>query len=546
MSRRVTPLLLMLTLATTLLGQRPSDNPSASDPNNSERPSVQRLDRDLLRAQSLLCTHVPTAVDLCDRIRSEAVRLGHDEYAALATAVASRGIVKLEGAEAARLMMDRAVELLPADAPAVLRGRLALLESGLHYIVSQHGASAVRLRDAFALARESGSDILLARCLVDLHDLLHVAAVGQDPSDDLNHAEALFKSENDERGVLRVLLRRAEILLNQGREDEALATLDSVASAARDLEDRGIESNALGSLFRYAMRRSDWPSAIAIGEQQVEIARKLEDLELLAASLDSVAWIHLINSDPEAATGYLNEALVLAERLELRGLLINVLQSCQEMALSMRDRDALMNYSLRLQGLLQDKSTGPGSADQAIANEILAELRTSRRAHHQATRQRDAELERIRSESEARTDLYRSAIVVTILILTSVIALVFFAGKRRAERMNALLRERTKEAEENEKARQKLEHHVRQLERLDSLGVLSAGIAHDFNNIICGIVGHAELLKDSQPLSNRQEIESILLAADRAGALCNSLLDYSKPRLQGPEVIDLREVVAGT
>ena len=73
------------------------------------------------------------------------------------------------------------------------------------------------------------------------------------------------------------------------------------------------------------------------------------------------------------------------------------------------------------------------------------------------------------------------------------------------------------------------EARLREVERLESLGVLAGGIAHDFNNLLLGVLGNAGLASSElEPTSPAQPfIEAIKSAAHRAAALTKELLAYS-------------------
>jgi two-component system, cell cycle sensor histidine kinase and response regulator CckA len=77
--------------------------------------------------------------------------------------------------------------------------------------------------------------------------------------------------------------------------------------------------------------------------------------------------------------------------------------------------------------------------------------------------------------------------------------------------------------------RAKLEAHMRDLQKLESLGILAGGIAHDFNNLLMAITGNAELamLPLSPSAPSRENLEEILHVARRAADLCGQMLAYS-------------------
>ncbi len=104
------------------------------------------------------------------------------------------------------------------------------------------------------------------------------------------------------------------------------------------------------------------------------------------------------------------------------------------------------------------------------------------------------------------------------------------------ERMNA----------EQERAR--LEHQLRQNERLDSLGHLAGGVAHDFNNLLAVITGYCGMLADSLESDDPclADIDGIRKAAQRGAALTRQLLIFSRLEPSRHETVDLNAVVTDT
>ncbi|PRP93091.1 Blue-light-activated protein [Enhygromyxa salina] len=95
--------------------------------------------------------------------------------------------------------------------------------------------------------------------------------------------------------------------------------------------------------------------------------------------------------------------------------------------------------------------------------------------------------------------------------------------------------------------RVRTEQRLRQVQKLEGLGLLAGGIAHDFNNLLVGIMGHAELLGASRPESaDASDIEGILAGAERAADLCRQLLAYAGRTSVALEELDPRELVEET
>lgn len=88
-----------------------------------------------------------------------------------------------------------------------------------------------------------------------------------------------------------------------------------------------------------------------------------------------------------------------------------------------------------------------------------------------------------------------------------------------------------------------LEEQLRQSQKMEAIGRLAGGVAHDFNNLLTAIEGYSEIvlnaIRPTDPL--RKDVEEIRKAADRATALTQQLLAFSRKQSIEPRVMDLNE-----
>ena len=94
-------------------------------------------------------------------------------------------------------------------------------------------------------------------------------------------------------------------------------------------------------------------------------------------------------------------------------------------------------------------------------------------------------------------------------------------------------------------AEKQAEGALRQAQRLDAIGQLTAGIAHDFNNLLTAILGNLELA--ARPASQEERrlrlIAGARTAAERGAALTGQLLAFSRQQRIVAEPLDVNRVV---
>lgn len=91
-----------------------------------------------------------------------------------------------------------------------------------------------------------------------------------------------------------------------------------------------------------------------------------------------------------------------------------------------------------------------------------------------------------------------------------------------------------------------LEAQFVQSQKMQAIGQLAGGVAHDFNNLLTAISGHCDLLllRHDQGDPEYADLMQINQNSNRAAALVNQLLAFSRKQTLRPEEIDLRDTLA--
>ena len=89
------------------------------------------------------------------------------------------------------------------------------------------------------------------------------------------------------------------------------------------------------------------------------------------------------------------------------------------------------------------------------------------------------------------------------------------------------------------------DERVRQAQRLEAIGRVTATVAHDFNNFLTAIGGFAGLGQDASQESGREYFAEIASASERAVALTRQLLVFAREQELAPTVVELNDFVSG-
>ena len=123
------------------------------------------------------------------------------------------------------------------------------------------------------------------------------------------------------------------------------------------------------------------------------------------------------------------------------------------------------------------------------------------------------------------------------------------AAERMAELLEERVRQRTAALEAAEAERHRIAAALAQAQKMEAVGQLTGGIAHDFNNMLTGVLGSLDLMQARLAKGRFSELERFLgLArngAERAAALTQRLLTFSRRQVLTPQPVELQRLVAG-
>ena len=92
-----------------------------------------------------------------------------------------------------------------------------------------------------------------------------------------------------------------------------------------------------------------------------------------------------------------------------------------------------------------------------------------------------------------------------------------------------------------------LEDTLRQIQKMETLGQLTGGIAHDFKNLLMLITGNLEIIEDAVARDDdmiRRALERARVSADRAVALTQRLLAFSRQQTLDPKPVQINELIS--
>lgn len=89
-----------------------------------------------------------------------------------------------------------------------------------------------------------------------------------------------------------------------------------------------------------------------------------------------------------------------------------------------------------------------------------------------------------------------------------------------------------------------LKRHLRDAQKLTTIGELASSITHEFNNVLTTVINYAKMgIRHSDPAARERAFEKILAAGQRASRITTGLLSYARRGVEKKEPTDLVPLV---
>lgn len=496
--------------------------------------SPERLQALLAEIRICHAFDLKQTIVLADDAANIATELHNDSSRALALAWRAYAAVRAVGPEAARKDLQAAKDILPDDATDATKAQLSLIAAMVHWAHDEPPACLEALRHTLELAERANDNWILVTA-----NILALSIVGwpEHPIAEMQRLTKLAKDAGNPGLVIECQILHSIAEKRVGTVTWTDSDFAAWQADARRIGDRARECDVAQSRAR-ELAHSDVEQALSIIKQGIEAAQLHGDREQLALAYDYASRLHLHLQQGEEAIAANEAAIAAVAGMGMPDREVLVYTTAAQVASLTGNGEAARAYGERI-AKLNDEIARKATGDQRAR--LWRETNQLRHSLREADRNHQVELHEL-----ALSQSYNLLLVGGVsFLIVSIASMLLLRDRRRLAKANRNLARSIDNSRILEEERRALAQNLQQLERLDSMGLLAGGFAHDFNNILVSVRGNTQLvLSDpATSASQRQLLDQVILASDRAAALCKDILSYATADPGPKSIVDIREII---
>jgi adenylate cyclase len=188
---------------------------------------------------------------------------------------------------------------------------LLLDQGAVEELIGEYTNAETSYRSALALAEDCADRLAIARCQLELGELLRMRGEYAAAEDYLQQARTGFALLDHKANLAHTCLTMGIVMVLQGQRDDGQQEMEDGLKLAQEAGETKIAAMALNSLGNVAIMRSDYEAAQSLYEQSLAIGQAMGDKRQIAHARNNLGILAYRRHDYAAAQAFYQQSLTL-------------------------------------------------------------------------------------------------------------------------------------------------------------------------------------------------------------------------------------------